>query len=358
MKEVVFILSSLCDPHYRKRVEEFVEHGYNVKVYGFKRCNQKIQSFPVEPIILGEISNRDYFKRLQLFYTSIKHIAKECVGKLCFYSSLDIALFARNLIKAQYIYEICDLTELCVGNKLLSKFLIWQNKKTVKHSVKTILTSEGFIDFFKDLPSDKICLVPNKVSPDCKPIDNLARQFNPQKIKIGFVGVIRFSTIYRFIKVCAERFNNVEIHLFGIFSDGDIYSQKTKELSEKYDSIKYHGRFQNPDDLPSIYSQIDMVLSTYTPSPGVNYAEPNKLYEAIFFRCPIIVSSGTFLGKKVNKSCVGYTINATNEDEIAEFIESLNEKSYNDRVKGCLKVPLNECYNINDTFFKNIETIF
>ena len=67
MKEIVFILSSLCDPHFRKRVEEFAEHGYKVKVYGYKRHNQNIQQFPVEPHILGEISNRNYLKRLRLF---------------------------------------------------------------------------------------------------------------------------------------------------------------------------------------------------------------------------------------------------------------------------------------------------
>lgn len=354
MKEIVFILSSLCDPHFRKRVEEFAEHGYKVKVYGYKRHNQNIQQFPVEPHILGEISNRNYLKRLRLFYTSIKSIAKECKGKLCFYSSLDIAMFARALIKSPYIYEICDLTELCVGNEILSKLLIWQNKKTVKHSYKTILTSEGFIDFFKTLPNDKIYLIPNKVSPECKPIENISRHFNPKKIKIGFVGVIRFSTIYRFIKVCVEKFDNVEIHLFGIYSDGDEYSKKIKDLEGKYDSITFHGRFANPNDLPSIYSKIDLVLCTYTPSPGVNYAEPNKLYEAIFFRCPIIVSSNTFLGTKVQRLKVGYAIDATNEDAIENFIKRLNDKSYNERITCCNSIPIEKCYNINDDFFKSI----
>lgn len=354
MKEIVFILSSLCDPHYRKRVEEFVEHGYKVTVYGFSRLNQKLQNFPVEPFVLGEISNCKYSKRLKLFYSSIKSIAKKCKGKLCFYSSLDIALFARMLIRSQYIYEICDLTELCVGNKLLSKFLVWQNKKSVVNSVKTILTSEGFVDFFKNLPNDKICIIPNKVSPACKPINNLVRQFDENKIKIGFVGVIRFSTIYRFIKVCAERFSNIEIHLFGIYSDGDVYSMKVKELEQKYDTITYHGRFANPDDLPSIYSKIDLVLSTYTPSPGVKYAEPNKLYEAIFFRCPIIVSSETFLGSKVKRLNVGYAIDATNEESIEVFIKGLNKDSYNSRLSSCELIPWEECYNSNDVLFDSI----
>ena len=42
MKEIVFILSSLNDPHYRKRVEEFMDHGYEVTVYGFKREGREL----------------------------------------------------------------------------------------------------------------------------------------------------------------------------------------------------------------------------------------------------------------------------------------------------------------------------
>ena len=98
-----------------------------------------------------------------------------------------------------------------------------------------------------------------------------------------------------------------------------------------------------------------MLLCTYTPSPGVIYAEPNKLYEAIFFRCPIIVNSNTFLGHKVEKLKIGYIVDATNESQIETFISHIDEESYNERVKNCENIPIVDCINNNSHLFDAID---
>lgn len=358
MKEIVFILSSLCDAHYRKRVEEFSENGYIVKVYGFKRYGQNLQNFPCEPVVLGEIPNRGYFSRLSLFNNSIKSIAKDCHGKLCFYSSLDIALFANLYIKSKYIYEVCDLTELVIGNRFLRSALTKLNERTIKKSLLTIFTSEGFFDFYHKIPREKCVLVPNKVSLHCPPPIAVNRTIaKGKKIRIGYVGVIRFKTIYNFIKVCSEKGADFEIHLFGIYSNGDIFANKIKQIESSCANIYYHGPFTNPIDLPQIYSQIDLLLCTYTPSPSVIYAEPNKLYEAMYFKCPIIVNKHTFLGKKVEQLGIGYVIDAMCESEIESFIKTLNTKSYDEKVVACNKIDNRDCINTNAELFNSLEKL-
>jgi glycosyltransferase involved in cell wall biosynthesis len=355
-KEIVFILSSLNDSHFRKRVEEFMDNGYEVIVYGYVRKGQDLSNLKYSPVILGEIDNRSFLKRIPFLNRTIKSIAKDCEGKHCFYSSLDIAFFGRKYIKSQYIYEVCDLTELTISNTLIRNFLIYQNKKSIKRSLLTIITSEAFSEFFKGVSPEKFYLIPNKVSPDCNPLGGIERSLN-NRIKIGFVGVIRFETTYHFAKVCSE-IHNVELHLYGIFSKGDSYSEEIEKLTNVSDNIIYHGRFSNPDDLPSIYKEIDLVLSAYPPTPGVIYAEPNKLYEALFFRCPIIVNQGTYLGRKVNRLNVGYVIDSMNESNIRGFLESLNPESYNEKIRACRTIPLLDCINKNDGFFKKMETIW
>lgn len=357
MKEIIFILSSLNDSHFRKRAEEFINHGYFVTVYGFKRKEQAlpISKYPV--IVLGEINNRDFKSRILLYNKKIKSIASSCEGKLCFYSSLDIALFAKMYIKAPYIYEVCDLTELTIGNPLIRNILIYLNKKCIKNSMQTIFTSEGFYDFFKSIPTDKVFLIQNKISPDIPNASTESRNINTNKIKIGFVGVIRFETTFNFIKVCAERFNNIEIHLYGLYSYGDCFAVNIKELVDIHDNIIFHGPFKNPVDLPSIYGNIDMVLSAYPPTPGVIYAEPNKFYEAIYFRCPIIVNERTFLGSKVKKLNIGYVIDALNENSISSFMANINVSDYNEKVSSCKKIDQQDCLSINDDFFEKLESI-
>jgi glycosyltransferase involved in cell wall biosynthesis len=356
-KQIIFILSSLNDSHFRKRVEEFLDNGYEVKVYGFKRKGQNLPELRYTPIILGEIENRNFKSRLSLFNKQIKGIAKECNGLLCFFSSLDIALFAKLYIKAPYIYEVCDLTELTIGNPIIRTILTKINESVIKKSQKTIITSEGFSEYFAELPSDKFYLIPNKVSADMPMFADKGRKLNMNKIRIGFAGVIRFESIYHFIKACADYGKNVEMHLFGIYSDADEWAAKIEEIEKKSENVFFHGRFSNPSDLPSIYDSIDLVLCTYPPTLGVKYAEPNKLYEAIYFRCPIIVSEKVFLGDKVRRLNIGYVIDAMDEHRIKDFLNSLDGSDYASKVEACKAIPQSDCLNVNKDFFKEIENL-
>ena len=354
MKEIVFILSSLNDPHYRKRVEEFIEAGFKVTIYGFKRYEQPLPKMSYTPIVLGEIKERNYSSRLELFRRSIKSIASQCKDKIIFYSSLDVALFGIFYIKAPYIYECCDLTELAIKNRIIRNMLSYANRKIIRKSIKTIITSEGFSEYFGEKLAEKFYLIPNKVSPNIPASIEKDRKLG-NIIKIGFVGVIRFETVYHFVKVCAEYGNKIEVHLYGIYSDGDRWAQKTKNILGE--NIFYHGPFNNPVDLPSIYNQIDMLLCAYTPCLSVQYAEPNKLYESIYFRCPIIVSKNVFLGDKVSRLGVGYVIDSMNENEIEKFLKDLNDRDYQLKVSACKSIPQEECLNVNNSFFDFVKTI-
>ena len=352
--EFVFILSSLNDPHYRKRVEEFIERGYNVQVYGYKRKGHPMPDLSFSPIILGEIQERNYSSRLKLFKNTIKNIAPSCKGKIIFYSSLDVAIFGRMYIDSPYLYEVCDLTELTIGNSIVRNLLSLTNRRIIKKSIKTIITSEGFSEYFGDKLSHKLFLIPNKISPNVPNSYHKKRQLG-EIIRIGFVGVIRFETIYRFIKACADYRQNIEVHLYGIYSEADEWAIKTREL--RADNVYYHGPFSNPTDLPTIYDNIDLLLCAYTPSLGVMYAEPNKLYESIYFRCPIIVSSNVFLGEKVKRLSVGYAINSMDEKSIMAFLESLNDVDYQQKIASCKLIPQEACLNDPKLFFEFIDTL-
>ena len=146
-----------------------------------------------------------------------------------------------------------------------------------------------------------------------------------------------------------------EATIFGYYVKNDNFGCRVESLVEKYDNLYYHGRFSNPIDLPSIYDKIDLSLATYAAyDDNVKYAEPNKLYEAIYFRCPIIVSEGVFLGDKVKDLNVGYAINAMDEKAIYEFLATLDNNSYQDKLQGCMRIEQNACLNINEEYFAEI----
>ena len=109
-------------------------------------------------------------------------------------------------------------------------------------------------------------------------------------------------------------------------------------------------------DLPGIYSQIDVVLSAYDVR-GINprYAEPNKLYEAIYFEKPIIVSSNSFLADKVERLGIGYAVDALNEDEVVGLVKSIDGKSIEEKKINIKKIDKKDCINSNEEFFTLLE---
>ena len=107
--------------------------------------------------------------------------------------------------------------------------------------------------------------------------------------------------------------------------------------------------------MPEIYSQIDLVLSTYDVKyDNVRYAEPNKLYEAVYFETPIIVSKGTFLADKTLKLGIGYEVDPLNEKEVVEFVNGLTPESLENCRQHARALGKEWALNINTAFFEKL----
>ena len=125
--KIVFILNSYAKSRYDKRIEEFIQAGYDLEVYAFKRFEgDSYQSpFPVE--IIGRFDNTlSYIKRNQLIYRAVKQlVTKYKKQKILYYLfGLDVALsfyLIRN--KEPYIYEEGDLVHTYMHNSLIRNSL-------------------------------------------------------------------------------------------------------------------------------------------------------------------------------------------------------------------------------------------
>ena len=119
-------------------------------------------------------------------------------------------------------------------------------------------------------------------------------------------------------EIISRNFPSHEFYFYG-----NIDPTITEQSLPHRDNIFYHGPFKSPVDLPGIYNNIDVIISTYDLDMNVKYAEPNKLYETIFFRRPIIVSSGTFLASKVKKLGIGYDADAYSEANVCNLVRQI-----------------------------------
>lgn len=227
------------------------------------------------------------------------------------------------------------------------------DKQVINKSLLTITTSEGFINYhFNGIKPNNVCLVENKLNPTILEYEIEQKSFDEDKLSIGFVGAPRFNSIYNFIEVYCRNFPNYTFHIYG----GPV-SEKFRSL-EKYKNCIFHGFFKNPVDLPSIYKNIDLVLSTYdTRFENIRYAEPNKIYECIYFETPIIVSSGTFLAEKVNSLGIGYDVDAMNDNAIINFVRELSYEDLGKKIMATKSIDKNETLNINNHLFERLKGI-
>jgi len=360
MKKIAFILTTL-DAHAVHRVNDFVAHGFDVQVNTFVRVNAK-QTIQTDwkVNVIGEFPNAlPYHKRIQKIIQGIRLVSKQykgCKDVVFYYLGLDIAMFACPLIRRPYIFEECDLNHTYIGNKIVCKVMEKIDCFIIRHSLQTIFTSEGFFTYHQLKDTSNVTLIPNKLPASIWDVPEVKKHaIDANHLSFGFAGDVRYENIVNFASVLVRNFPMHEFHFFGTIQER--VKSLTKEL-EQFPNCHFHGRFRSPDDLPEIYSQLDFTLATYdTRFENVCYAEPNKIYEAIFFRTPIIVSRGTFLQQKCEKLGLGTAVDALSEDDVVSFVKGLTREKIDKMYADILLVPQESAIDNNDAFFAKLKTL-
>lgn len=345
MKTIIFITLQLSQPRCIKRISSIANAGIPIKVYGFDSglYNDNLSNLPFP---VTEIIKRDKgvgkIKKITFFAKVIRRILAENKGGIFYLFGFELASIAWLLGCWSYIYEEADVSASRIKNKLLKNLLLWYDRMLYRKAKLVVSTSEGFVKYLFDgkrIPSN-IELQLNKLHPvftdgirngiDVKAVD-------VKHIKFGFVGLIRYpNTIIRFAKVIGKEFPMHEFHFYG---EPEIPAYIDKEVSS-YKNVYFHGRFRNPQDLQSIYEAIDVNIVCYdTQSDNVKIAEPNKLYESIYFKTPIVVSRDTFLAERVKALEVGYDIDCTDNQRIADFVRNLDGNDFSRQQEQMVSIP-------------------
>ncbi|WP_019131317.1 glycosyltransferase [Alistipes communis] len=361
--KVVFIANALGQPRVKKRIMQFIRQGYKVEVYGFDRDKlTDVSGWGVEVTMIGRIPSKlPYARRIGVIYRGIRQVLRrERDPNVLFYLfQLDIAWIYSLQSRRPYVFEESDLVHTQIDNWAVRNFFEWMDKRIIRKAACAVFTSEGFLKFhFGDKRCRNSVILPNKLDvkvTECRSSLLEQKVPKPGSLQIGFVGCPRFKSLVKFAEVVVEDFSEVDLHFFGHIVEAN---KLEFEPFQHKKNCHFHGYFENPSDLPKIYSQIDIVLSIYdTDTINPRFAEPNKLYEAIYFETPIVVSEGTFLAEKVKKMNVGFVIDASKRSAIHNFIKKLSSQKINDKVLSCKGIPKSECLASADILFEYLEKI-
>lgn len=355
-KKIVFVLNAITITRCQKRVQEFIDAGYEVEVYGFERGGETYATpagFTITTIGCHAVS-MSYYKRLMVIVKALKELHKKYRGQkdvVFYYFFFDVAFAASLVSKRQYIYEESDIPYANLKPIVFRWFLALWDKRIIRHSLLTTMTSEGFINYHRlQWHRENIIVIPNRVNVSLLQQPYTHKEFEEGKLSIGFVGGFRYRSILNFVNEVVNRFKYVTFHIYGNIMN---YEDELKALVKDNSNLILHGIFNNPSDLPYVYENLDLVLATYdADSINAQYAEPNKMYESIFFRVPIIVSKGTFISEKVERLGIGYSVNALDNEDVFRLLESLTKESIHEKIKNLSKIPQIDAVNDNPQLFE------
>ena len=176
-------------------------------------------------------------------------------------------------------------------------------------------------------------------------------------MNIGFVGGIRYFDINKVIIKAFENSPDFILSYIGKQHPGCYLEEYC--TSNKIKNVKFYPTFVNSDK-PRIYQTIDIINSVYGSNTlEVSSALPNKLYDCILYKKPIIVSKDTFLNEVVDNYNLGVAVDVETEnikEKLQEYLSQFNEATF---LSGCaqyldvVRNEKNECLKKINKFLKS-----
>lgn len=234
------------------------------------------------------------------------------------------AVLLRRLLLGEYIGKyIFDYRDTTYEHYGVFRGIV---NRLIDGSAFTAMSSRGYLNVLSE--SNKI-LINHNISneDDVKHTVKDIREEHP--VIIGFLGYVRYFDVNSLLikQLC----NNTSFKLQYIgtpFSDCDL---ATYAESIEATNVEVIGKYDNRNKA-KLYENISIINSMYSlNSSEVQYAIPNRVYDAALFKIPIMTTAGTYLSEVVAKYGLGFSINPFSDDIaqlISEYIESFHKESF------------------------------
>lgn len=358
MNKISIISFSDTLPRIHHRIIQINKFGYKTKTYYFKREFNRINNFENDPesVCLGTLKDGKFYKRILKIKAASKKVKKENYSKSAYCFGWDGALVAILSGYTKIILEIGDL-RITPETKRLKKLFFKPFEYFILKRINSLaITSDKFRDYFSSYSLNiNYIHVKNQLPESIIFNREFKKTFSNDKIRLGYIGSIRYKTIFS-LKDLIERYpDKFDIKIYG----GGPLEKKFKQECSMNKSISFFGPFKNPKDLERIYSEIDVSYVAYdTDSYNVRVALPNKLYESIFFQVPIIVSKNTYLSEYVSSYGIGYIIDSQDLNKSLELISSINNQDLKTKAINISKIDDEEIIFNTDKFGAELKKIF
>ena len=222
----------------------------------------------------------------------------------------------------KHVYHIADFYTASRNMPgKLKKIFRQMEIDVIDKSDYTIICNEERFDQIEGCSQKKIEVVHNVpvLSDEINEyIKNHVAKEKDETIRLCYVGKLSKNRFIPEVVETVSEMKNVKLDIAGVGPVEDMVS----EAADKYENITYHGKMKYEDAL-KLYLECDLMFAIYDPAVANHrYSAPNKIYEAMILKKPIIVAENTGMDKIVKANDMGVVINY-NVDEFKSALKKL-----------------------------------
>jgi len=333
---ILFFISHQPNPRFIKQINYLAQNN-TVTLLCFKRTTlaDLNQSIATNVVIhdLGELPNAaQLVKRIGVYLKTIKKLKqfiKSTKFEVLLINNIDVLLlyvastiFKKN--KAKIAIEISDLRGFVFKQNASSKLMRSVEKRLYKKNIdKLIVTSKKYYDYhFSNFYDKEVFVLENKLLSKEIRENKISEIKKNKKTIIGVVGLLLRKDEYVKLFETYKNSNTVEIHIHG----KGAYQNIVEEYALKYENITYFGPYNAFTDAEKIYKSLDIIYLVYDVdqvSLNNKLALPNKLYECMYYKIPLICSKETYLEEIVMGLGIGTSIDFKVSGEIENGVAFL-----------------------------------
>ena len=348
VRELVYFGSEVRDASTVKRVQQFIDHGFAVTVFGFHRTRYNNDYQPPWPhVALGTTIDGRYGHRLLALLSAIPTLfahrrlfARPSVFYARNIDQLLLALLARLLggSRAPVVYEVLDIPPILMRKGLAASLLRWVERRCLRRVRLLALSSPAFHrNYYAAVQrhGGPWFLVENKLHPS---IARIARPGPRRPVRggrpwvIGYFGLIRGEDTFALMARLAERLQGkVQFVFRGALTTVD--TTRFREALKRLPNMVFGGPYQPHSELESLYREVDFAwaLDLEHTDHNSRWLMPCRFYESGYFGVPCLAVRDFQVGAVVEEHGIGFTFERPLEEQLVRFFESLTAADY-DRI--------------------------
>lgn len=333
---LVFFGHDANDPAVQRRIAAFAQAGVEVKPFTMRRGAPRLAI--AGNVDLGETQDAAFVQRLAAIFKAqpVLRAHRDTLREAdTFYArNLDmlwLAHWAKRMSgsPAKLVYECLDVHRFMTRTDALGTAMRGLERRLLTDTALTVVSSPAFVrEYFDTYQPNRTrtLLIENRLPWG---FDYGARPSEPGasngRLRIGWFGNLRCRRSLALLMALAERFpDRVEISMRGAPARTELPEFETQIANKS--NVSFGGRYQWPDDLASIYADVDLVWAGDFHDPGANskWLLPNRLYEGGYYAAPPIAPADSETGHWIKAHGFGFTLAEPLEQTLPTFVESLD----------------------------------